>query len=133
MQKWYSCEQCNRAWKTISAERMMQANSVDSTSPTPSPANKSNAMTRSLIVCEPCMARCHDRHKGVRFLYTAESSRTLYCMCTEVSKITGFICRGVTISNGQLNTQDAARNKRLDALRHAKRNKQFPPIFACVP
>jgi hypothetical protein len=137
-QKWYSCEQCNRAWKTITAERMMQQrsnNNNDNSSVVTGKSSQSGAAvnTKSLVVCEPCIARCHDRHKGVRFLYEAPSSRVLQCMCLEVCKVINTVCSGVTISAGQIRTQDAARNKRMDMEREVKRNKKFPPIFACVP
>ena len=147
-QKWFSCEQCNRAWKTLTAEKMMmkasEANdnatqvsvksSASNKNKTGKPGPSTDVVaTKSLIVCEPCVARCHDRHKGVRFLYEAPSSRTLQCMCMDVSKITGMVCHGTTISKGQLRTQELARNKRIDNERQHKRNKKSPPIFAYVP
>lgn len=33
--------------------------------------NDSNSMNQSLIICEPCIARCHQGHKGIRYMYSS--------------------------------------------------------------
>eukprot|EP00981_Chlorochromonas_danica_P012742 scaffold5382_cov162-Ochromonas_danica.AAC.4 len=128
-QKWYSCEQCNRAWKTNAAEMLMQKSGSDGGGGTSS----SSSITRSLVVCEPCITRCHANHKGVRFLLQANSSRTLYCMCMEVGKLAQYQCKACTISETQMKTQLAGENQRKETARKRKRDKDYPPIFALVP
>lgn len=106
---------------------------VDSSGNPPAAAGAGNSVTKSLIVCEPCIARCHSSHKGVRYLYTAYSSKTLECMCMNTSSLASFTCNACVISDLQIRTQRNAEKLREEMKRMRQRNFDFPPIFACVP
>ena len=106
-QKWYSCEQCNRAWKS-SAE----------------------GSTLTVKICEPCVFRCHVGHKGVRFIRESAA----ICICAKVLKVIGSeMCQACVISDKQLKIQGEAANLRDDQALFRKRNMNSPPIFALVP
>jgi hypothetical protein len=89
--------------------------------------------TRTLTLCEPCIARCHTHHKGVKFLFTAISSRTLQCMCDEISKYTRSTCSACVVSEEQMRTQRFADQFKQELRRQRQLNFDYPPIFACIP
>ena len=106
-QKWYSCEQCNRAWKS-----------------------SSEGSTKTVKICEPCVFRCHVGHKGVRFIRDSAA----ICICASVLKVinTGM-CNACVVSETQTRIQSAAQDLRADQAVHRQRNVDSPPIFAMVP
>jgi len=106
VQNWYSCEQCNRAWKS----------SADGSSLT-------------VKICEPCVVRCHSGHKGVRLIRNSQA----LCICTHVCRVTGNQCNALVISASQTKVQNRAIAAREEIHRHRQRNKDSPPVFAMVP
>jgi hypothetical protein len=106
MQRWYSCEQCNRAWK-----------------------QSPDGATRTVKICEPCVFRCHAGHKGVRFIKESAA----ICICQHVGKVADFMCNGCIPSETQRKVQSEANAIRAEAKRSRMRNVLQPPIFAMVP
>ena len=106
VQNWYSCEQCNRAWKS----------SADGSSLT-------------VKICEPCVVRCPSGHKGVRLIRNSQA----LCICTHVCRVTGNQCNALVISSSQTKVQNRAIAAREEIHRHRQRNKDSPPVFAMVP
>lgn len=106
MQNWYSCEQCNRAWKQ-------------------SPLGSSG----SVRICEGCIARCHIGHKGIRLVKYSQA----LCICDSVCQITSSKCNACMISLLQAQVQQKAEDLRFEQERIRLRNIEMPPIFALVP
>lgn len=106
MQNWYSCEQCNRAWKS-------------------SPEGS----TAQVRICEPCIVRCHSGHKGVRLIRNSQ----VLCICSTVCRVTGCTCNALVISTTQTNVQIEAIARREELERQRQRNADSPPVFAVVP
>jgi hypothetical protein len=106
VQNWYSCEQCNRAWKS---------------SPEGSAA--------TVKICEPCVVRCHAGHKGVRLIRNSQA----LCICADVCRVTGCACNARVISTSQTKVQNEAIARREELERARQRNTDSPPIFAMVP
>ena len=106
VQNWYSCEQCNRAWKS-------------------SPEGS----TATVKICEPCIVRCHAGHKGVRLIRNSQA----LCNCSTVCKVTSFTCNALVISASQTRVQTKAIAVREEIERQRQRNIDFPPVFAVVP
>lgn len=123
------------------AEKLLQAANSNSdgngegpSTTAASMAAATQAATKAFLLCEPCIARCHNNHKGVRFMYEQENNSTsVYCMCIEVGKITQQMCCAMQISTKQMQLQLDAENMRAEMKRHRQRNIDQPPIFACVP
>lgn len=103
---YYVCEQCNRGWKT----------SVE-------------GAKVNLKICEPCVFRCHDGHKGIRAIKESE----FVCLCPNVCKIVGIACCATVISESQQNTQAAAQDERVEMSRKREEDALMPTIFAPVP
>ncbi len=108
------------------AERTMQMASGDEQQTT-------NTGNKTLLICEACVARCHSNHKGVKYMYTVLSSRTVYCMCMEVGKMIRGQCLACVISDEQTKTQRLAEQFKLELRRRRQRDYDYPPIFACIP
>lgn len=132
-QKWYTCEQCYRAWKLNNAEKILQQSATGQAATAAQKAAAASAATKAFLLCEPCITRCHAGHKGVRFMVETEASSHTYCMCMESSKITQLMCRACQISEKQMALQLEAENYRAEIRRERQRNLDHPPIFACVP
>ena len=105
-QKYYVCEQCNRAWKT----------------------SKEGAKV-NMYICEPCINRCHVGHKGVRFV----KNQSCVCNCDDCTRVAGCKCNATEISASQLIRQRDAYQQRVEASRAREANILMPPIFAMVP
>ena len=52
-------------------------------------------------ICEPCIFRCHDGHKGVRYVRELECA----CICEAACRIAGCTCNAKVISESQLDKQ----------------------------
>lgn len=105
-QKLFTCEQCNRAWKTSDAGAKV-----------------------TLKLCEPCIVRCHEGHKGVRQIKDGIS----VCLCENVSRVAGNTCCATVISKRQSTLQAEALDNTFEMLRRKEHNALMPPIFAMVP
>lgn len=105
VQRWFSCEQCNRNWKL---------------------AGETNL---ALKICEPCVLRCHVGHRGIRF--NAESE-TL-CVCHLCAKSTGYVCCGRQPSPAQIKTLADAYDYRTEIIRKREEVALMPPMFAVCP
>ena len=105
-QNWYSCESCNRAWK-----------------------NAGEAAKATLRICEPCIFRCHDGHKGVRF--TMKSS--VICNCVNGCRVTQTICNGCSISEKQISVTRESFDYRTEVVRKREHLALMPPCFTCLP
>lgn len=105
-QRWYSCEQCNRSWK-----------------------NAGEASKAVLRICEPCIFRCHDGHRGIRFCM----SSSVVCGCAAVCRITQSKCNGCELSAKQISIQRAAYDNRTEIIRRREQVALMPLVFAPVP
>eukprot|EP01038_Epipyxis_sp_PR26KG_P010329 gene10329-13878_t len=105
-QKWFTCEQCNRGWKT-SAE----------------------GANRLMKICEPCVARCHAGHKGIRFMRNGPA----ICICTAICQVIGSECQACQMSDIQRKIQNDAINQRFEFKRERRHNKLYPPVFCSIP
>ena len=109
LQRWYSCEQCNRIWKTSTSNPNL--NSASSSEP------PSGEVKGSVRICEPCIQRCHSGHKGVRFIKESATS----CLCQQVCSLPehtgGVACRACVISERQKEITKLANNLRLEQKR----------------
>jgi hypothetical protein len=105
-QKWYTCEQCNRAWKLAPEGAKLV-----------------------LKLCEPCAFRCHVGHKGVRLVRTSMS----LCLCPQVCKLSDCRCCAKETSPEQLETQEIAKYEAAEKKRKMELNVLMPPVFANVP
>eukprot|EP00605_Chrysophyceae_sp_TOSAG23-4_P002678 GSChrysophyteH1.ASY1.ANO1.2954.1 assembled CDS len=105
-QKYYVCEQCNRAWKTSAEGAKVH-----------------------LRICEPCIFRCHDGHKGIRYVRELECR----CICEDACRIAGCKCNAKEISDSQLKRQKAAYEERTEFSRRREHNALMAPIIAMVP
>ena len=106
MKKMFTCEQCNRAWKT-SAE----------------------GAKVTLKLCEPCILRCHEGHKGIRQIKDAST----ICLCENSGRVAGKPCCATVISKRQAILQSEALDNRIETLRAKEHNALMPPVFAMVP
>lgn len=108
-QKLFTCEQCNRAWK----------------------ASPEGARV-TLRVCESCIERCHQGHKGIRQL---DHKQPVVCLCDNVCRIIpgGKSCCATVISGRQSLLQSQALDNRIETMRKREHNALMPPIFANVP
>jgi hypothetical protein len=106
LQKYYCCEQCNRKWKTsIEGAKV------------------------NLKICEPCIFRCHEGHKGIRLVKENE----FICLCEQVCRIANCKCNATSISKSQSNVQGEAFDERVEVSRKREQDALMPPCFVNVP
>ena len=106
IQRYYCCEQCNRKWKTsIEGAKV------------------------NLKICEPCIFRCHEGHKGIRLVKDNE----FVCLCEQVCKIANIRCCAKEISKSQANVQGEAFDERTEVSRKKELDALMPPTFVNVP
>lgn len=105
-QKWYSCEQCNRAWKS-----------------------SSEGNTKTVKLCEPCVFRCHKGHKGIRYIRTSAA----LCSCSDACKVTNSICKACQISDIQQKKQQESYGYSIEQKRKALHDLNTPLVLAMIP
>ena len=106
MQKFYACEQCNRSWKT----------SVE-------------GAKVNMKICEPCIFRCHDGHKGIRYLKDLEA----VCLCQQICAVSMCKCNAQEIATSQQLCQSEAQDRMVEMSRRREQDSLMPPVFAMVP
>ena len=107
LQMYYTCEECNRNWAGVLEGKRVP----------------------KVILCEPCIFRCHVGHKGVRKVKEGRVS----CVCNDVCRATNISCRAREVSPEQLMIQQFGFEERIEWKRQADRDEKNPHVFCPVP
>ena len=107
LQMYYTCEECNRNWAGVLEGKKVPR----------------------VILCEPCVFRCHIGHKGLRKVKEGRVS----CVCNDLCKATQLQCKAREISSAQLMIQQFGFEERAEWKRQADRDEKNPFVFCPVP
>eukprot|EP01036_Dinobryon_divergens_P026472 gene26472-35131_t len=108
LQRWYSCEQCNRVWKTASS------------------SSDGNSGTAT------------EGHKGVRLIKESPVQCNCGEVCAVVAETVAVhkedaYCKACVISKTEKKVTSFAESIRLEQKRHRQLLVDMPPVFALVP